>query len=126
MLRAINGTRIKDKISLKSMLIKYGLPSVNQLAAKIKLMEVWKSLNNDGSPIRLDPYCTTPTDGAHELRPRLNRVFNYTCRLQKSESSFHVDAARIWNAAPLAIKNAKVSTLPSLKKTNSVPPYVFN
>ena len=58
MLRAINGTRIKDKISSKSMLIKYGLFSVNQLAAKIKLMEVWKTLNNDGSPIRLDPYGT--------------------------------------------------------------------
>ena len=33
----INGTKIKDKISSKSMLIKFGLLSVNQLAAKIKL-----------------------------------------------------------------------------------------
>ena len=36
-----------------------------------------------------------------------NRVFSENCRLQKFESSFHIDAARIWNAAPMAIRNAK-------------------
>jgi hypothetical protein len=42
MLRAFNGTRIKDKVSTKSMLEKYDLLSVNQLAATIKLTEVWE------------------------------------------------------------------------------------
>ena len=89
------------------MLTKFGLLSVNQLAAKIKLMEVWKSLNNDGSPISLDPYRANVPDESRDLRPKTNRVFNDTCRLQRSESSFHIDAARIWNAAPQAIRNAK-------------------
>ena len=35
MLRLLNGSRIKDRVSIKSMLDKYGLLSVNQLAAKI-------------------------------------------------------------------------------------------
>ena len=40
LLRALNNSRIKDRISVKSMLDKFGLLSVNQLAAKIKLVEV--------------------------------------------------------------------------------------
>ena len=39
------------------------------------------------------------------LRPQINRVFNDTCKLKKSESSFHIDAARLWNAAPQDITN---------------------
>ena len=40
-LRAINNSKIKDKISVVSMLEKFQLLSVNQLAAQIKLLEVW-------------------------------------------------------------------------------------
>ena len=93
--------------SVPNQCIKFGLLSVNQLAAKIKLMEIWKSLNNDGSPISLDPYRADGLEVTHDLRPKSNRVFNKNCRLQRFESSFHVDAARIWNAAPMAIRNAK-------------------
>ena len=49
MLRAISGAKVKDHVSIKSMLEKHNLLSVNQLAAKIKLMEVWKMLNKEGS-----------------------------------------------------------------------------
>ena len=56
MLRVINNSKIKDKISNKSMLDKFGLLSVNQLAASIKLVEVWKSFNQEGYPLRLEPY----------------------------------------------------------------------
>ena len=56
MLRLINNSKIKDKISIESMLDKFNLPSVNQLAATIKLQEVWKSINVPGCPIKLEPY----------------------------------------------------------------------
>ena len=45
MLRALNGSKIKDRVSISSMLTKFKLISVNQLAAQIKLTEVWKSVN---------------------------------------------------------------------------------
>ena len=45
MLRAINNSKIKDRVSVTSMLNKFNLLSVNQLTAQIKLTEVWKSVN---------------------------------------------------------------------------------
>ena len=40
LLRSLNQTRIADKVSIKKMLEKFELLSVNQLAAEIKLIEV--------------------------------------------------------------------------------------
>ena len=54
MLRAINGTKIKDRISIESMLTKFNLLSVNQLAAQIKLTEVWKASNVENYAITLE------------------------------------------------------------------------
>ena len=67
MLRAINCTKIKDKISIKSMLDKFQLLSVSQLAAKIKLIEVWKSINKEDYPIRLDAYKLQQAEQSHDL-----------------------------------------------------------
>ena len=41
-LRSLNQKRVADKVSTKSMLDKFKLLSVNQLAAGIKLLEVRK------------------------------------------------------------------------------------
>ena len=106
MLRALNGTRIKDKVSTKSMLEKYDLMSVNQLAATIKLTEVWKIKNQEQYPLKLEPYNPHANRIQQLLRNKTNRVFNDSCRLKNSESSFHIDAARVWNAAPESVQNA--------------------
>ena len=106
MLRVINNSRIRDKISNKSILEKFDLFSVKQLAASIKLVEVWKSLNQEEYPITLEPYNQNLLNQNIGLRPQINRVFNDTCKLKKSESSFHIVAARLWNAAPQDITSA--------------------
>ena len=105
------GSRIKDKISVKSMLDKFDLLSVNQLAAQIKLQEVWKSINVEGFAIKLEPYSCNLTESGHELRQKNNRIFNDTSRLQIAEYSFHMDAAKLWNNAPIAITQAKILSL---------------
>ena len=105
MLRSINNSKIKDKISIESMLDKFNLPSVNQLAATIKLQEVWKSINVPGCPIKLEPYKKNVYN-QHELRTSENRIFKDTARLKMSNSSFNINAAKVWNAAPQEIKNA--------------------
>ena len=105
MLRAINNTKIKDKVSIQSMLEKFDLLSVNQLAATIKLQEVWKSVNVPGCPIEMDPYKKT-ANLRHDLRPKNEKTFNDISRLGVSQSSFNIDAAKIWNAAPIEIRNS--------------------
>ena len=108
LLRALNGTKIKDRVTTSSMLEKFGLISVNQLAAQIKLTEVWKSKNVENYAISLDPYRQPQKDGdlEHRLRPRTTRIFDDSARLVVSKQSFSIDAARIWNQAPAEVKLA--------------------
>ena len=87
------------------MLEKFQITSVNQLAAEIKLTEVWKSINVDNCPTRLDPY-NQHANTSQLLRPKSNRVFNDSSKLRVSKSSFSIDAARVWNTAPNQIRNA--------------------
>ena len=63
-------------------------------------------LNCENYPIVLEPYNPVIRDGIHLLRQKENRMFNDSCRLQKSKMSFNVDAASLWNAAPMSIQNA--------------------
>ena len=110
MLRAINGSRVKDKVNVKSMLDKFNLLSVNQLSAQIKLTEVWKSENVEGYALSFEPY-KRPRPNQDlisdlSLRPRANRIYNDIARLQISKHSFNIDAARLWNLAPREITSA--------------------
>ena len=90
------------------MLTKFNLLSVNQLAAQIKLTEVWKASNVENYAITLEPYKLPRADNGvlHNLRHQANRVFNDSSRLRISKQSFSVDAARLWNLAPISVKLA--------------------
>ena len=90
------------------MLEKFGLLSVNQLAAQIKLTEVWKAINIENYAIRLDPYKPISIDQKfqHTLRTRLNRIFNDDSRLLISKQSFSINPARLWNQAPASVSSA--------------------
>ena len=114
MLRGINRSQVRDKISTKSLLENYGLLSVNQVAAQMKLIEVWKSENILGHPLSLNPYNSHNSELRQTLRERPNRVYNDSTKFVVSQSSFHMDAARIWNRAPKAVTTAK--TINELKK----------
>ena len=118
MLRCLNRSRISDKISVTSMLEKFGLLSVNQLAVQIKLIEVWKSVNMPGHPLRLEAYNAHNSDLKQALRARPNRVYNDSAKYCISKSSFHIDAARIWNQAPASVTTAK--SIVELKRKSSL------
>ena len=51
LLRTLNGTKIKDKVSTVSLLTKFAMLSVNQLNAQIKLLEMWKVVYVDDYPL---------------------------------------------------------------------------
>ena len=55
LLKMINNSKISDKISSKSMLKKFNLISINQLADQIKLTETWKILNLENYPVEIRP-----------------------------------------------------------------------
>ena len=106
LLRALNNSRVKDKISTSSLLEKFDILSVNQLAAQIKFLEVWKSVHVEGYSIELEPYNKERTLNNHELRAQKNRVFNDSARLKIASQSFSIDAARLWNLGPASITEA--------------------
>ena len=106
------------------MLDKFKLLSVNQLAAKIKIIEVWKINNCENYPLGLDMYNQNLQH--HELRAQPNRVFKDDCRLHKSESSFHIDAARLWNATPDVIRLAVSLEVAKKAADVSVEHFRFN
>ena len=111
MLRALNNSKIRDRVSVNSMLNKFNLLSVNQLAAQIKLTEVWKSVNIKDYAITLDPYNKAQNPTEMDLRPKPTRTFDDTARLANSKYSFNVDSARLWNLAPPSITQAQSLSL---------------
>jgi hypothetical protein len=92
------------------MLDRFNLLSVNQLAAQIKLTEVWKSINIENYPIQMEPYNIILGESGHSLRKRNNQVFRDTSRLCVAKSSFNVDAARLWNVTPGEIRASTTKT----------------
>ena len=71
---------------------KFNLLSVNQLAAQIKLQEVWKSINIEKYGIILDPFNNNLPLSGHSLRPQPHIIFKDSSRLLLAEQSFHIDA----------------------------------
>ena len=53
LLRFLNETYIKDRVSSKSMLVKHKMLSVNQINAQMKLTEIWKAVNDIDHPFKI-------------------------------------------------------------------------
>ena len=56
MLRTLENVRVKDKASIKSLLERNDMLSVNQTGAQIKLTEMWKSKNVVSYPLHPPNY----------------------------------------------------------------------
>ena len=68
LLRMLDRVTLKDHITSESLLIKYNLPSVNQLAAEIKLTEAWKTQNINNYPFKLEANNPNRCDGDRIVR----------------------------------------------------------
>ena len=111
--RSLNGTRVKDMISIASLLKKFNLLSVNQLNANIKLVEIWKALNVDDYPLKIEQQSTNN----HRVSTRADTKekpieIGKTVLTQKSCVS---DAIRLWNSAPASISNCVTLSLAKLE-----------
>ena len=54
LLRILERKRISDKVPIREMLDNQNMLSVNQLAAQIKLAEVWKARNGENYPVKTE------------------------------------------------------------------------
>ena len=105
LLRSLNGTLIKDRVSTSSLLEKYGVLSINQLNAQVKLLEIWKAMNVEGYPLKIKQQ-TVQEVGATTRASRKGRPINIG--LSKSvRNTSTSDAVRIWNLAPDTVAESK-------------------
>ena len=112
MLRSLYGTSLKDRISTESMLTIFGMLSVNQMNAQIKLLEMRKALNVEDYPLVIiqqkAPALGVSTRAADKGRPI---AIGKTSLIQSSSIS---DSIRVWNLAPAYITES--SSLYQAKK----------
>ena len=107
----LDNSKIKDKRSIKEMLEKFDLLSVNQTAAQIKLSEAWKASKDSSYPVKMRDEHSKQD---REVRPGTRREMMEGGRLKIIQDSFARDAGKIWNQAPQSIKKAE--TLIKAKK----------
>ena len=105
LLRLLDGSRIKDRKSIRSLLQKFKLPSMNQIACEIKLMEAWKSINIQSYPVSIETEIKQDSD--RTLRQNSVRMFDESSRTKIGATSFHISTAKLWNQTSVAVKNAK-------------------
>jgi exonuclease III len=105
LLRSLNGTLLKDRVTTSSLLVKFGVLSVNQLNAQIKLLEIWKAINVEGYPLKIEQQ-TVQAEGATTRASRRGRPISVgkSKIVQRTSTS---DAIRIWNLAPAMVTDSK-------------------
>jgi hypothetical protein len=86
--------------------------SVNQIAAQIKLTEMWKASNDPQYPIKMKT--RERQKNAITTRSLSQGDLTEVGRSTKAKKSFTCDAAKVWNNAPDKIRTSK--TLTTAKK----------
>ena len=106
MLRMLDRVSLKEHVTTISLLNKYNLPSVNQLAAQIKLTEGWKIQHIDHYPLTLELNNPNRMTGERVIRNSSIKVWKDDAKTKAAKLSFSRDSARLWNNASDTIKNA--------------------
>ena len=101
LLRSLNGSKIKDMVSTSSLLLKFGMSSVNQLNAQVKLVEIWKALNVDDYPLKIERQ-STQSNGVSTRADSRGKPIGIGKSLITQRSSVS-DAIHLWNLAPESI-----------------------
>ena len=106
MLRMLDRVTLNDHVTTKSLLLKYNIPSVNQLAAEIKLIETWKSQNIANYPFMLEPNNPGRNDGGRSVRESTTKNWKDMSKTKAARESMSRDCAKLWNTAPTNITSA--------------------
>ena len=105
LLRTLNRSKIKDKVSVSSMLEKFNMQSINQLNASVKLLDMWKALNVDNYPLSIKRQ-EINAEGMSTRADQAGRPIEIgkTALTQKTIVS---DGIYLWNRAPNNVTESK-------------------
>ena len=109
LLRHLNNTKVSDKISTKSILEKFNMMSVNQLNASIKLCDMWKAVNVEDYPTKVNKI--TPLNNAAMTRASTNGKLKECGKTALSQATLINDATKAWNLAPKEVHESKNYTI---------------
>ncbi len=123
MLRILDGTLVSDRKSTKTLLDNKNMLSVNQIAAQIKLTEMWKVSNDPQYPIRMKT--RERQENAIETRIVTRGDLTEVGRSTRAKKSFSCDAAKVWNRAPENIRTAKTLKLQKRRSESIASPCPF-
>jgi hypothetical protein len=98
-------SEIKDKVKISDMIEPTGILSVNQTAAQIKLIEMWKLDYVTQYPIKME--VEPGQKGGRSTRSGQDIRYREQIRTKTGRQSFFGDAPKLWNKAPTCIKMAK-------------------
>ncbi len=112
MLRILDGALVSDRKSTKALLDNQKMLAVNQIAAQIKLTEMWKASNDPQYPIKMKT--RERQENAITTRSLTQGDLTEVGRSTKARKSFTCDATKVWNSAPDKIRTSK--TLTTAKK----------
>ena len=110
MLRLLNNSTLSDRTHTVDLLKKASMLSVNQLAASIKLTEAWKACNIENYPIQLEHNHENLIQTDRVVRPSTTRHWKEDGRTTVARESFSRSTAKLWNQAPLNLKDCKTIT----------------
>ena len=79
--------------------------SVNRMNAQIKLVNIWKAINTENTPLNVKIPVLGREDRA--LRSGTNFMLSVNGRTKKERSSFINDGKKVWNMAPPSIKSCR-------------------
>ena len=103
-MRFLCNTRRSKHTSIESMLEKLGWLSVNQLSCEIRLIEVWKALNQENH-CHNNLFEKTITNQGITRSAGLNRLkIGFKSKLR--ENSFSFPSTQVWNSAPADVTTA--------------------
>jgi len=113
-MRLLCGVRRRDKLRTEELLRRTEMLSINQMAAQCTLLTTWKIMRGQCpaleslAQIRTSTRATRSQGKGDLLMPMGNRTLT---------NGFRYQAAKIWNAAPVNVRNAaSISTAKKLIK----------
>ena len=97
-MRSLNRSKVRDMISISSLQIKCNMLSVNQLNASIKLLEIWKALNVEDYPLKVERHKST--ESRVSTRADINERPIPVGKSNLTQKTCVSDAIHVWNLAP--------------------------
>ena len=101
LLRMMTGTKLEDKVNTSILLKQMNMMSVNQINAQIKIQEIWKALNIENYPLKLERQ--TVNENSIATRACTSGKLVESGRSVIAQKTCVNDAIKLWNNAPLQV-----------------------